>query len=133
MEFAVPVRVVLRRRDPVERLGLGIEGEFLPREDPGTGVERPDHLPEVGVAHAPGLLQAIGIDPVQGGKEVGGVSGDAVRRDRYRERLVPHRRRAEIGVHEDGIVDPEPERAFDVKSCHGVHISGLGSVLSGVG
>ena len=65
-------------------------------------------------------------------RKVGGVSGDAVRRDRYRERLVPHRRRAEIGVHEDGIVDPEPERAFDVESCHGVHVPGFGSVLSGV-
>ncbi|KDE54924.1 hypothetical protein EI28_10710 [Methanoculleus sp. MH98A] len=133
VRFIVPGGVVFRRRDPVECLDLGIEGGALPREDSGTGFERPDHLPQVGVAHASGTFQTVGVDPVQGGKEVCGVPGDAIRRDRDHERLVPHRRRAEIGIHEHRIVCPEPERAFDVKPRHGVHIPGLGGVLPGVG
>jgi hypothetical protein len=128
----VPGRLVLRRRDTEKRLRFGIKGDSHPREEPGAGLERPDHALETGVAHATGALQSIGIDPVQGREEIGGVPGNTVRRDRDHERLLPHRRRTEVRLNEIRIVHPEPERALDIKPCDGIQIPGLGSASSGM-
>ena len=133
VQFFIPGRVVIRRRNPEERLRLSAEGKTHPREDAGAGLERPDHAPEVGVACAFGALQPVGVDPVQGGEEVAGVPGDTVRRDRDRECLLTHRRRTEVSVHKGRVVYPEPEHAFNIESCDSIHIPGLGGVLAGVG
>ncbi len=108
-----PAWIIPGRRDA--------EGCIEVATPPGACLKRPDQPAEACMTD-PGVIRER-FDRIQGRKQFAGVTGDALRRNLYRERLLPQPLRAEIGTHVSRVALPKPECAFHIKSCYVVHMA----------